>query len=333
MTVVVVVPCRNEEHTVPGLLDAVAAQSRPPDRIFIVNDGSTDGTLAAVGRWARAHPAIPVSVVPGHGRGAGAAMNAGIAASDADVIVRLDGHCRPHPGYVEHSIATLDREAVGMTGGVWQIQPGASTRVARGIAAVLSHPLGSGGAAYRQPHADGDGEVRAVDTVPFGTFRKSVWTDVGGFDESLLRNQDYDFAYRVGLSGLQVLLNPAIVSVYQARSTLSALARQYFDYGFWKVIMLRKFPASIRIRQLLPLLLAPVVALLLIAAIAGRSRAAAIALAGYAVLNAAGAAHAAWRAGSVGLTPFAFAALLTLQNAWSAGAWMSLLRGARVPRR
>jgi GT2 family glycosyltransferase len=260
-------------------------------------------------------------------------MNAGIAATDADIIVRLDGHCRPAPDYIERCLAALALPDAGVAGGVWKIEPGAPGLTARAIAAVLSHPLASGGADYRQPPRATDGGARAVDTVPFGAFRRELWERLGGFDESLLRNQDYDFNYRVRLTGLDVILDPSIVSVYKARATFSALARQYFDYGFWKVVMLRKFPASIRLRQLLPLLLVPVIAALAAWALISESWLPLAPIAVYAALNLVGATQASWRAGDARLIPAATMALLTLQSAWSAGAWVSLLRGARAPER
>lgn len=328
----VVIPCRNEAGTIVPLLDALAGQSRPPLHIIIVDDRSTDGTRLATESWKRAHAGVSMTLIDGPGRGAGPAMNAGIRRADADIIVRLDGHCLPDPDYIERSLEMLALPDAGVVGGVWKIAPAGGSVTARGIAAVLSHPLGSGGADYRRPPAPGDHRVREVDTVPFGTFHKSVWAEVGEFDESLARNQDYDFNYRVRLSGRKVLLNPAIVSVYKARGTLSSLARQYFDYGFWKVVMLRKFPKSIRVRQLLPMLLLPSLLALTAWAIVERQPAAWL-LGAYAVLNLAGAVHASARAGDIRLTPAAFAALVVLQNAWSAGAWMSLLQGARGHRR
>lgn len=327
----VVIPARNEARTIVALLDALAAQSTRPREVIIVDDGSTDGTVAAVTAWAARQSGFPVTIAAGAGRGAGPAMNIGIAHASHDIIVRLDGHCLPDSRYIERSIDTLARPGAGVAGGVWTIAPRDASWTARGIAAVLSHPLGSGGAEYRTPSARARG-TKEVDTVPFGTFHKAVWAEVGGFDEALVRNQDYDFNHRVRLTGRKVLLNPDIVTVYKARGTLAALARQYFDYGFWKVVMLRKFPASLRTRQLLPVLLLPALAGLAGWAMAERG-AAAWSLAAYAAINLAGAAHASARAGDWRLTPFAFAALLVLQNAWSAGAWMSLLQGARGSRR
>ncbi|MDQ3068755.1 MAG: glycosyltransferase family 2 protein [Acidobacteriota bacterium] len=325
----VVIPCRNEAQSICALLDALLTQGRRPDETVVVDDASTDGTAGVIGKWASANADLPITVVTGSGRGAGAAMNTGITAARASVVVRLDGHCRPARNYIEQCLLTLGNQPnVGVVGGVWQIEPGATTTAAHGIAAVLSHPMGSGGAAYRRA---GDPrksqEPSTVDTVPFGAFRRSLWESVGGFDESLLRNQDYDFNHRVRLRGLDVVLNPAIVSVYRARPTLSALARQYFGYGFWKVVMLRKFPASLRLRQLLPLLLAPGLAALAVWAGLTHALVPVLLLSAYFSLDLIGAAQAAGRAGDLRLIPFGAAALVTLQTAWSAGAWASLLKG------
>lgn len=318
----VVIPCRNEAATIGGLLEALSGQTSPPDLVIVADDRSTDRTREVVEAWAAEHPAPAIVVVPGPGRGAGAAMNAGIAAASSDIIVRLDGHCRPEPDYIARSVETLGLPGAAVVGGVWRIEPGSATLVARGIAAVLSHRLGSGGVAYREVAA---GEPRDVDTVPFGTFRRELWERLGGFDESLLRNQDYDFNYRARLAKGRIVLDPSIVCTYQARATLRSLARQYYDYGFWKVVMLRKFPESIRLRQALPMLLVPILAAGIIWLVVAPSPWSLLILLGYLALDAAGGLQGAFRAGDLRLAPFAAAALIVLQTAWSAGAWVSIL--------
>jgi GT2 family glycosyltransferase len=119
--------------------------------------------------------------------------------------------------------------------------------MARSIAAAASHPLGVGDALYR--HAR---KASYVDTVPFGAYRRVLVNAVGGYDESLLSNEDYEFNARIRQSGGRIWLDPAISSVYFARSTFDALARQYFRYGFWKFKMLRRYPGTLRWRQALP---------------------------------------------------------------------------------
>ena len=95
-------------------------------------------------------------------------------------------------------------------------------------------------------------QAAEVDTVPFGSFRRSLIEQVGFFDESLLTNEDYEFNARIRKSGGKIWLDPSIRSVYFARATLLDLIRQYWRYGFWKWRMLRRYPETIRWRQALP---------------------------------------------------------------------------------
>jgi hypothetical protein len=120
--------------------------------------------------------------------------------------------------------------------------------MARAIAFAVSHPLGIGDAKYRLGKAGPLQEP--VDTVAFACFRKSVWHDLGGFNERLLANEDYDFNYRVRQSGRNVILDRREHCDYFARPTLKALATQYRRYGNWKAEMVRLNPCSIRLRHL-----------------------------------------------------------------------------------
>jgi hypothetical protein len=132
-------------------------------------------------------------------------------------------------------------------GGAWIIEPAGTGWMAAGIAAAAAHPLGAGDARYRL-----DSSAGAVDTVPFGAFRRSLIQKIGSFDESLLTNEDYEFNTRIRQSGGVVWLDPQIRSTYIARATLGQLARQYWRYGFWKCRMLFRYPGSLRWRQALP---------------------------------------------------------------------------------
>jgi hypothetical protein len=130
---------------------------------------------------------------------------------------------------------------------VWEIRPGTDTWIARSIAVAAAHPLGVGDALYRHTK-----HAAEVDTVPFGSFRRSLVEQVGYFDESLLTNEDYEFNARVRKWGGKIWLDPSIRSIYYARSTLRELMRQYWRYGYWKWRMLRRYPDTLRWRQALP---------------------------------------------------------------------------------
>jgi GT2 family glycosyltransferase len=188
-----------------------------------------------------------VRVVDNPARAIPSALNRAIEAAGGEIIVRLDAHSIPAPDYVERCVAALEAGAGENVGGVWRIEPGAETWAARAIAAAAAHPLGAGDAHYRH-----SARARYVDTVPFGAFRRALFEEIGRFDESLLSNEDYEFNARILHSGGRIWLDPAIRSTYFARSTFGELARQYWRYGTWKAAMLKRFPETLRWRQLLP---------------------------------------------------------------------------------
>ena len=329
MAVATVIPCRDEANTIGRLLDALTAQTRVPDEIIVVDDKSTDQTRRVLDAWRLQHPSVAFRVVDGPGRGVAAAMNAGITVATADVIVRLDGHSVPCSDYIERSLSALARPSAGIVGGVWTIRPGAQTTMARAIAAVVGHPAGSGGARYR--HADQAPQMgTSVETVPFGTFKTETWRALGGFDESLMANEDYDFNYRLRQSGAEVILDGRIQSAYQARPTLSALARQYHRYGFWKARMLKKDPRAWHVRQIAAAAILPTLTLAALAAWVFPSAITETIALIYPTVVVIAAAHIALRAKSTPLWPAAVAALATVHLSWSAG-FVRALIGASSP--
>ena len=323
----VVIPCRNEAPYVAGMLDALRAQDCAIDEVVIVDGGSVDETMDVVREYGVRHGDFPMRVVTAYGTNIPAALNAGISTSGSDVIVRMDSHSRPAADYIRRVLQALDETDAAIVGGVWEISPGGPGRVAEAIAKAVAHPMGAGDAAYRLG-ASGRIERRKVDTVPFGGFRRSHWRKIGGYNEQLLVNEDYELNYRTRQAGGSVVLDTAIRCEYFARASLAALARQYFRYGWWKGRMLRQHPRSIRLRQAVPALFLPVWVLLGVAAAVFPTVRPAVAalLAGYfAVLTTAG-IHAA--AGRWRLVVPAAAAFLTIHSAWSAGISSFFLTGA-----
>lgn len=345
----VIVPCRNEARHIAGLLDAIARQTRRPDEVVIV-DSSDDGTRDVIAAWMAAHRDTPVTVVPARDPSIPAAVNEGVRRASGEIIVRLDAHSTPDDRYVELAVARLEDRArqgqgpgadpaaagsqaaaVGVVGGVWKIAPGAPTRVAEAIARAAAHPVGAGDAAYRI--GQGDAAARDVDTVPFGCYRKSLWDELGGLNEALLSNEDYEFNYRVRKTGRRVVLDPRVTSTYYARATLGALATQYFRYGWWKAQMLRSHPESLRWRQALPAAFVGGLAVLALASLAvpGAWILLSVAVMAYAAALIAAAAHLCaarreWRYAFA--VPAAFA---TLHLSWGSGALVNVLTGGRWP--
>ncbi len=245
----VIVPCYNEERTIGLLLQAIDRQTFPREQVeVILADGmSTDRTREEVARFQQAHADLCVRIVDNPKRNIPSGLNQAIQAAQGEYIIRLDAHSVPADDYVARCLQALQAGKGENVGGIWQIRPGDDGWMARAIAVAAAHPLGVGDALYRYTR-----EAAYVDTVPFGAFRRETLERVGLFDETLLTNEDYELNTRIRQQGGRVWLDPQIRSGYFARSTLSALARQYWRYGYWKWRMLRRYPKTLRWRQALP---------------------------------------------------------------------------------
>jgi succinoglycan biosynthesis protein ExoA len=242
----VIVPCYNEQATIRKLLEALHRQTYPRDRVeVVIADGqSTDGTRAEIDAFQSAHPELQVRVVDNPKRIIPAGLNRAIMAAGGEIIIRLDAHSMPYPDYVSRCVEALVSGLGDNIGGVWEICPGGQSWQAQAIAVAAAHPLGVGDARYRL-----GGQPQEVDTVPFGAFHRSLVDRIGPFDETLLTNEDYEFNVRLRRAGGRIWLDPAIRTTYFARQTFAALARQYWRYGYWKARMLRRYPGTLRWRQ------------------------------------------------------------------------------------
>ncbi|GMV32762.1 MAG: glycosyltransferase family 2 protein [Chloroflexi bacterium] len=248
-TVSIIVPCYNEQATIGKLLDSLRAQTYPHDKMeVVIADGmSTDGTRTEIESFKRRHPGFEIRVMENRARTIPSGVNQAIREARGAILIRLDAHSMPIPEYVERCVTAHQNHRGDNIGGVWEIRPGAETRMAESIAAAAAHPLGVGDALYRL-----NAKAGAVDTVPFGSFRRELIERIGAFDETLLSNEDYEFNARVRQAGGVVWLDPSIRCVYFSRPTLGKLAAQYWRYGFWKFRMLRRYPHTLRWRQALP---------------------------------------------------------------------------------
>ena len=235
----IIIPCYNEQATIRLLLRPSTQQTYPRTamEVILVDGMSTDRTRDEIAAFQREHSDLAIQIVDNPERFIPAGLNRGIYTSGGQILIRLDGHAVPTLEYVERCVRDLDAGLGENVGGVWEIHPARAGAIPRGIATAASHPLGVGDAHYR--YTD---RPQTVDTVPFFAFRRELIDRIGKFDESLLTNEDYEFNVRVRQSGGTVWLDPAIRSIYYARPTLSALARQYWRYGYWKGRMLLRYP-------------------------------------------------------------------------------------------
>lgn len=246
----VIIPCRQEEKYLARMLASLLANDYPRDRLemLVVDAMSTDGTREIVGDFIRKYPFIklldnPRKITP-------AALNIGVAEAKGDIIVRADCHSVYPPDYITGLVAWLDKSGADNVGGVWRILPGSDTAMARAIALGLAHPFGVGNAYYRIGTST---TPRWVDTVPFGCYRREVFSRCGRFDEDQVRTEDDEFNLRLKKNGGRILLVPEIRIDYYARERLAQVWRMYYQYGYFKPLVARKLGWDLlSLRHLVP---------------------------------------------------------------------------------
>jgi glycosyltransferase involved in cell wall biosynthesis len=325
-TASVIVPCYNEAHSIRGLLLALLAQTYPLEEmeVVIADGGSDDGTREHVEQFSKDHPELSLRIIENPAREIPVALNLAIRHSQGQVVVRLDAHSVPDREYVRRCLETSNRTGAANVGGVWDIRPGNDTWVARAIARAAAHPVGAGDARYRVRGAEG-----AVDTVPFGAFRRQWLGKVGRFNEDLLANEDYEYNARIRRLGGTVWFNPEIRSSYIARPSLRALGRQYARYGFWKARMLLRYPNTLRWRQALPPLFVLSTPLLAALSLAWPTAGGLLAIewGAYVILQLVAAVAQALRHRDITLTAGMPLAWITMHLAWGSAFWWGLLTG------
>jgi GT2 family glycosyltransferase len=287
-TLSVIAPMRNEAQHVEQFVADLAAQDFDGAVEVIVADGqSTDGSAERLQK-AAGRAGVDVRVVSNPAGWVASGLNVCIASAQGDLVVRLDCHSRYPPDYLRASARASEETGAWVVGG--QCIAEGRTDMERAVACAMDSPFG--GIAWTRALA-ANRRVE-VDALTYGAFRREAFATVGLFDETLVRNQDDEFTLRVRRAGGRVVLDPNIVVRYVPRGSLRAVWRQYYEYGFWKVPVMRKHRRILTARSLAPI--AFVGSLVGLSAAAPASRIARAALGvevlSYAAIALAAAAHA-----------------------------------------
>jgi len=241
----VIVPCRNERGAITGFLENLRIQKDVPGGLeIIIADGlSNDGTRELLQHEASSRTDLLIIDNPAGEVSPG--LNAAVRFARGEIIVRMDVHTEYAPDYIRTCVQELARTGAANVGGPALTR--ASDYFQRVNAAAYGSPFAIGGARFHDQAFEG-----FVDTVPYGCWLKSTLIDAGLFDEHFVRNQDDELNFRLTRSGGRIWQTPRIRSWYQPRRTPGSLFRQYFQYGYWKVAVIRKHRVPASWRHLVP---------------------------------------------------------------------------------
>jgi succinoglycan biosynthesis protein ExoA len=238
----VVVPVLNEERHLRDAVQKILEQAYPGELEVVLALGpSTDGTDRLAAELAAADPRVRTVANPTGRTPSG--LNAAIAASSHPVLVRVDGHGLLAPGYIATAVRLLESTGAANVGGLMAAE--GVTDFQQAVATAMTSVFGVGGARFHT-----GGQPGPADTVYLGVFRRDVLTRLGGYDESFLRAQDWELNHRIRAAGGLVYFSPELSVTYRPRSTLKALARQYFHYGRWRRVVMRQHPGTASARYL-----------------------------------------------------------------------------------
>lgn len=251
----VIVPCRNESDYIEDFINNALQQDVGfLDLEVIVADGqSDDGTREYLQRRASVEPRL--RWIDNPGRIVSTGLNLAIETARGDIVIRMDVHSLYAKDYVLQCLCAIQGTGAICVGGPWVAE--GRTPKQRAIAAAFQSRIGSGGAASRRADFSG-----WVDTVYLGAWRRKDLVRLGGFDESLVRNQDDELALRIHRQGGQVWQSADIKSAYCPRGSLVALFRQFRQYGYWKIPVIRKHKIPASLRHLAPFAFFMILALL-----------------------------------------------------------------------
>jgi glycosyltransferase involved in cell wall biosynthesis len=242
----IVAACRNEGSHIGEFLETLLDQDMGGmEWEALIADGmSDDGTRRVLELYASKDARIRLIENPG--RIVSTGLNAAIRASRGQFVLRMDAHTRYARTYCHRCIETLVATGADNAGGPARTE--ARGARAKAIAGAYHSRLSTGGGKFHDESYEG-----WVDTVPYGCWRREIFDRIGLLDETLVRNQDDEFNLRLIRAGGKIWQNPRIVSWYSPRATLGGLFRQYLQYGFWKVAVIRKHRIPGSWRHLVPM--------------------------------------------------------------------------------
>lgn len=243
MDLSIICPTYNEIHFITQVVQDLCAEDGLKKEIFIVDGGSTDGTVDKIKILQERHSNL--KYIPNPRKTSTAAFNIGCDAATGEFIAFVGAHANYSANYFSKGVEILRSGICDAVGGTLA-QKGKSEK-GRAIAFVMSSKAGVGNTEFRTSK-----EKMFVDSVAFALYRKSVVMAVGKMDESLPVNQDDEFHYRLNAKGHKILMTPEMSATYFVRDNYSKLFKQYFKYGYFKPLVLKKVQGSVRMRHLIP---------------------------------------------------------------------------------
>jgi len=240
----VILPVLNEQSHLESSVRSILSQDyQGPIEVILAIGPSKDRTLEIAKRIASADSRVVIVENPTGKTAMG--LNLALRQSLNPVVVRVDAHAEIPENYLTLIVEVLNKTGAVNVGGVMAAE--GKTVFEKSIAGAMRSAFGVGASRFHT-----GGEAGPVDTVYLGAFRREALIAIGGFDERFTRAQDWELNFRLRENGGVIYFDPRLHVTYRPRSTVRALAKQYFEYGRWRRVVSRKHKGTINYRYLAP---------------------------------------------------------------------------------
>lgn len=249
--VTVMVPVRNEARFIEGTLEQLYHQDYPRDALeVIVADGcSDDGTPAIVRGFAERHPDFDLKVLDNPKRLSSAARNLAVRHGRGEYFLLIDGHVHiPSTQLVSDAVDLAQRQGARVLGRPQPLNPPHTGPFQQAVALARQSPLAHSGESFIYSGYEGWCSPLSIGTM----YHRSVFSEVGLFDEAFDAAEDVEFNYRAEQQGLRCYTSPKLAVHYYPRSDLRGLFRQLKRYGYGRARFLGKHPQRLTLETLVP---------------------------------------------------------------------------------
>ena len=237
-------PVRNEEPYLADAVRHVLGQDYPgPIQLVVAVAPSRDRTAQIAAELAQSEARLTVIENPTGKIPSG--LNRALAAARYDIVARMDGHALMRPGYLRTGIAELTRTGAADVGGVMAAE--GISPFQQAVAWAMTSKIGVGSATWHT-----GGEPAPADSAYLGIYQRQAIHNAGGWDETMLRAEDWELNYRIRTRGGLVWCTPELQVTYRPRRTVKTLASQYWHYGRWRRVVMREHPETASFRYLAP---------------------------------------------------------------------------------
>lgn len=236
MKVSIVVPVRDEEHSIRELLDSLLAQTRPPDEIVITDGGSSDATTQIIEEYIRNGAPVRLiragAALPGRGRNLGAAQATHEWLAFTDAGIRLANN------WLEALVSKAEEDdLIDVVYGSWQ--PVTNTFFKQCAAIAYVPPPSSHNGIFTRPRF-----------IASTLLRREAWQKVKGFPEDLRSAEDLIFMDRVENAGYRFVFEPRAQVHWDLRPTLWSTFKRFVVYSRNNIRagLFRQWQATILVR-------------------------------------------------------------------------------------